>query len=191
MNWILIGVIVVLIIIFTFVFRTLNNPISYIHCFYYDATITNDDTIIKEINNTWLQSSAYYYIYIVKIQNHQPRRYHGLFKMYYYDIGDDNDTCFIVMLSNRFRLSSVKVNKYDMVFSVYDGILHIPIISNFWHYHTYTITLAKCEMAARDKTNMFVSIHTNGVRASSVIECGYTRVRGRLMQTYTMDVDKK
>jgi hypothetical protein len=191
MNWILIGVIVVLIIIFTFVFKTLNNPISYIHCFYYDATITNDDTIVKELNNAWFQSSSYYYIYIVKIQNHQQRRYNGLFKMYYYDVGDANNTCFIVMLSNRFRLSSVNVNNHNMVFSIYDGVVRIPIISNFWHYHTYTITLAKFDMFARDKTNIFVGIHTNGVSASSVIECGYTNVRGRLMKTYTLDIDKK
>jgi hypothetical protein len=145
------------ILLFTFLFVRIRNPITNIELYYHDATISRDLDIVQKLQDSY-RFYNFYVIYIIKCLT-EPAP-HKSYTMTTY-VTKFDDFYLVVLCSRRYVLNTLTGNSHVMTLRFSDHIINIPYISTIWSYHKFNITLTK--NAACDEGDIVVcGRNTNG-----------------------------
>lgn len=153
-RFILLLVLFAAVLIFTFVLKRTNNPLTDLVINYYDETIDPDDkkSVIHElvsIDNPF----SYLSVYAIKTKNPV-----NVERMLYYSriYGIQLVDCYIyVILSRRYTVTSIQPHGSSVVFQVKDDIIKLPLVSFFAHYHVFNLIFDRSAEAESIESRVF------------------------------------
>lgn len=181
MNYWMLFFVLFLIILFTFLFRRIRNPLTNLHIYYKDCTMdSNSYKIINEIF-TKINLINYYTIYVFKT-NTIPKMTKS-YSFYSYIVEADGYN-YIILVSMRYKMLSLIDTHDNMFMGIKDGIISLPILPSLWGYHRFYLVINK--LSDLIPTNITVSnpiiIH-DGVIVEDDLEILY--VDFETMKNYT------
>lgn len=140
MNYVWLIVIIILIILFTYIFKRVRNPITNLNVYYKDCTIKpNGNEIINKIYSCY-HFIHYYTIYVFKT-NELPK----LGKSYSFNVCSIQRDFgyYVILVSTRYKLLNVTDTADACMFGLRDGILTIPFIPQLLSYHKFHVVVSK------------------------------------------------
>lgn len=138
MKYVTIVIILMLIVIFTFLFKRVRNPVTNLHLYYRDCTICSHT--FDTINEIYTQYHFinYYSIYIFKT-NEIPKLGKS-YSFYAYTIQTDGHF-YVVLVSTRYKMLSIVDTHPNIIMGFKDGILAVPFIPSLWGYHKFHLVV--------------------------------------------------
>jgi hypothetical protein len=193
MKWVWIIFVIFCILLFTFLFRRLRNPITNLHIYYYDGTIENDTDIVRTILDSYNIFNVYSIYMIASIQKPLLTKSVTL-RAYIYKL---NDTYMTILLSYRFTLSQFDDTPQGIVMNIIDSIIRLPIISGYWAYHKFSIVLnRKCvneEQPILTKHGIYINETLNGIFVNeqniTIESAKYITIHKKLFKYYTLGLN--
>lgn len=139
MKYATLFIIIILILLFTFLFKRVRNPITNLHIYYRDCTIQNDDIQPINLIHTQYHFINYYSIYIFKTS--QIPKLGKSHSFYAYTIQTIDNLFYIVLISTRYKMLSIIDTHENIIMGFKDGIIAVPFIPSIWGYHKFHLVI--------------------------------------------------
>lgn len=164
--------VILIIIIFTYLFRRAHDPLTETHVYYYDTTIENDvDVAVNILNNYHFYNV--YTIYIIKCRKvlELPSSY-----MLTPIIYKANDCFYLILLGYRYKVHTLTNIDDQITISITDYLLRVPILTNLWSYHPFAISISKNDQFVNLRPNtptILCNPSFNGIETTNKLKIAY------------------
>lgn len=132
-------VIVVIIIIFTYLFKRAHDPLTQTHVYYYDTTIENDVDVTQKILDSYYFYNIYT-IYIIKCREIPKFSSSYLLTPLIYKT---NGYYYFILLGYRYRIKTLTDVENQITILITDNLVRVPFFSPLWSYHPFAITISR------------------------------------------------
>jgi hypothetical protein len=142
MKYVTLIVILLLILLFTFLFKRVRNPITNLHLYYKDCTVCPDTFGVINKIFTKYHFINYYSIYIFKT-NEIPKLGKS-YTFYAYSI-QTNSGFYVILVSTRYKMLSIIDTHPNIIMGFKDGIVAVPFIPSLWGYHKFHLVINRMD----------------------------------------------
>lgn len=149
-KYLFIIVVLLLIVLFTYLFYKIRNPLTNLHLYYKDCTLHLGVDIINEIYSCF-NLINYYSIYIFKT-NDLPKFQKTSYSFSAYTIEIEGGEYYVILVSNRYKILSLLDTDDIAIIGIKDGIVNIPYVP--WCYHKFHLSINKLTTLVPEKIKM-------------------------------------
>lgn len=177
---------VVIIIIFTYLFKRAHDPLTQTHVYYYDTTVENDvDVAVKILNNYHFYNI--YTIYIMKCREIPKLPSSFMLTPVIYKT---SGYYYLILLGYRYKIKTLTGIEGQITILITDGVIRIPFLTSLWSYHPFAITISRVDSVVELTPNISTIVcHPifNGIETRNNLKISYNsfvKIYDKLFKEY-------